>query len=328
MPNNGVKPAYMRVSAVNIDGDGTDRLMVVLRTRGCEYAKRNKGGCTVCGFINHADANITDENIVNQLKYALHATELARVGEIDLLTLGSLFNDQEISPETRRELLACLAHLNGVKRVSFESRAEYVTLEKLNECKGILGDKTLELGIGLESADDHVRNNIIKKGLSKERFERLAHLLHDAGMTMLVYLLIKSPHLTERAAIDDALKSMDYVFSLADRVGIQARVALEPVFITDNTYLERLFLAEQYKIVNLWSVVEILIRSRGMGNIFVGMSDEDLSNQRTARSCQHCSADLLEAIEQFNRTQTIDALLDLDCSCKAGYLKDMENGLI
>ena len=43
------------MSPVSIDGEPSKRLMIVLRTKGCEYAKRTGGGCTVCGFMEHAD---------------------------------------------------------------------------------------------------------------------------------------------------------------------------------------------------------------------------------------------------------------------------------
>jgi radical SAM enzyme (TIGR01210 family) len=302
--------------------------MVVIRTRGCEYAIKNNGGCTVCGFINHADTNITDAHMLMQLEYALNYAELDGVEEVDLLTLGSLLNDREICPQTRRELLQCISGIDGIRRVSFESRAEYVTLDKLQESKKILGDRIVELGIGLESADDHVRNNIIKKGLSKDKFERVVALLKDASMDLLVYILVKAPHLSEQSAIEDALGSIEYVFKVAERIGINARVALEPVFITQNTYLEKLFLDSSYKLVNLWSVVDIIIRSHDMGNIFVGLSDEDLSSQRTAHSCHRCAPALMGAIEEFNRTQEIDGLLALDCRCKADYLRNLKDGSI
>jgi archaeosine synthase beta-subunit len=302
--------------------------MVVIRTRGCEYAIKNNGGCTVCGFINHADNSITDDHILMQLEYALKSAKLDLVEEVDLLTLGSLLNDREICSQTRRELLRSISEVDGIRRVSFESRAEYVTLDKLHESKQILGDRIVELGIGLESSDDHVRNNIIRKGLSKEKFERVVGLLKDADMALLVYILVKAPHLSEQSAIEDALGSMEYVFEVAERIGVEARVALEPVFITTNTYLEKLFLDSSYKLVNLWSVVDILIKSHGMGNIFVGLSDEDLSSQRTARSCDLCSSALIGAIEEYNRTQEIDGLLSLECQCKADYLRNLKDGSI
>lgn len=332
-PNNQpkaarTKPAFHRISPVNINGRPAKRLMIVLRTRGCEYAAKRHGGCTVCGFANHALPDIGDADILAQLAWTLAELPLDEVEEIDLLTLGSFLNDNEISPPARRELLGMIAGLQGIRRVSFESRSEYVSVAKLEECRSILGQRAVEFGIGLESADDHVRNQIIRKGLSREAFERVAATLAQAGLDMLVYLLVKPQRLSEGEAIADAVASVAYVSQVAARHGLRARMALEPVFVAPNTELERIFLAGEYRLVNLWSVVEVILQSHHLGNLFVGLSDEDLSRNRTAASCPRCQDRLVEEIERFNRTLDISRLQGLDCQCRAAYLADRESGRI
>jgi radical SAM enzyme (TIGR01210 family) len=313
---------------VNINGQPGQRLMIVLRTRGCEYAAKNDGGCTVCGFANHAVADITDLDILDQLDYILDDLCLDGVDEIDLLTLGSFLNENEISARARRELLGMIAQLSGVRRVSFESRSEYVTEAKLAESRRILGDRVVEFGIGLESADDQVRNQIIRKGLTRQRFERVARTVGLSGLDLLVYLLIKPPHLTEQQAIGDAEASVAYVSQVAANNGVRVRMALEPVFVAPNTYLEQVFLRGEYRLVNLWSVVEVILRTHRMGNLFVGLSDEDLSRNRTASSCPLCHGRLIQEIERFNRTLDASRLRELDCRCRSGYLADRESGRI
>jgi archaeosine synthase beta-subunit len=322
-----ITPAYFRISPVNINGLETQRLMIVLRTQGCEYARKT-GGCTVCGFMNSAVADISASEIVNQLDDTLETMDLAGVEEIDLLTLGSFFNDNEVSSETRCQLLERIAALPNIKRVSFESRAEYVTLEKLKECKSILGQRIIDFGIGLESADDYIRNKIIKKGLSKSKFEEVAQLVKAAGCHLLVYLLIKPPFLSEGEAIDDAVDSVKYVYETAKRYGVKFRAAFEPVFICKNTPLEDLFMNSKYRLVNLWSVVEVIKRTHAYGEVFVGLSDEDLSYDRMPSSCEKCSQKIINEIERFNKTQEVSSLEQLDCSCKIDYLEKLERGII
>lgn len=322
------RPAFHRISPVNINGAPAKRLMIVLRTRGCEYAAKNHGGCTVCGFANHALPDITDADILAQLAWALEEVSLAGVDEIDLLTLGSFLNENEISGRARADLLGMIAQLDGIRRVSFESRSEYVSVAKLEECQRILGGRIVEFGIGLESADDRVRNHVIRKGLSRDSFERVAAALAQAGLDLLVYLLIKPPHLSEDEAISDAAASVDYVSRVAARHDLRARMALEPVFVAPNTELERIFLRGEYRLVNLWSVVEVILRTHRMGNLFVGLSDEDLSRNRTAGSCPRCQERLIDEIERFNHTLDVSRLRELDCQCRAAYLADRESGRI
>lgn len=314
-----MKPAYFRISPVNIKGQESHRLMVVLRTKGCEYARNNSGGCTVCGFMNHARPDITGKDMANQLDYILETTDMSSVNEIDLLTLGSFLNDNEVSQDARCMLLEKISQLEGILRVSVESRAEYVTVNKLNEIKWILGNKILEFGIGLESADDYIRNQIIKKGLSKRSYEKVVKMVKEADCDLLTYLLIKPPHLSEQAAIEDAVNSVKYVFETAAKYGVSARAALEPVFICENTLLEDLFLNSRYRLVNLWSVVEVIQRTHHYGSIFVGLSDESLSFNRMPNSCGECNKDIQQQIENFNRTQDISVLDKLYCECKEQY---------
>lgn len=312
---------------MNIKGKPTNRLMIVLRTQGCEYARKT-GGCTVCGFINNAIEGITEQEIIDQLDYCLETIRLHEVEEVDLLTLGSFLNDNEVSADIRTALLHRIASLRDIKRVSVESRSEYVSIEKLKTCQALAGDKILEFAIGLESADDYIRNTIIRKGLSKQNFENTVKMVKEAGCDLLVYLLIKPPHLSEQKAIEDAVSSAKYVFEIAKKYDVDARVAFEPVFICRNTHLEQLYIQGEYRLVNLWSVVEVISRAHPYGNIFVGLSDEELSFDRMPHSCPKCYKTIVDGIEVFNRTQSVAELQRLDCECKQEYEYKLTRGLL
>lgn len=324
-----MEPAFCKISPVNIDGRGSNRLMIVLKTKGCDYARKTGGGCTVCGFLNHAEQNITSKKILEQLENTLNNFDLDDVEEIDILTLGSFLNDSEVDQSTRLELISRLSEISHLKRVSIESRAEYVTVEKIKQIKETLGKgKTLEFGIGLESQNDYLRNKIIKKGLSKKSFEKTAAKVKEAGANFLTYLLIKPPHVSEKEAITDAVESAAYVFRTAEKNGLSGRVAFEPVFVCENTYLEKLYLQSRYRLLNLWSVVEVIKNTNDYGCIFIGLSDENLSRERMPYSCSRCGEKIANTIERFNKSQDISEILDLDCQCKSQYIERREKGEI
>ncbi|MCP5049463.1 MAG: archaeosine biosynthesis radical SAM protein RaSEA [bacterium] len=321
-----MQPAYHKISPINIEGRSSNRLMIVLKTKGCEY-DIYRGGCSMCGFLNHAIPGIKGAQIVKQLDYSLETFDMSDVGHVDLLTLGSFFNDSEVNSDTRDAMIERLSKLDRLRRVMVESRAEYVTVNKMKHIKSLLGEgKILEFGIGLESSDDYIRNTVVRKSLSKRAFEKTAERVGEAGATFLAYLLIKPPTLNEKEAIEDAIQSANYVFDTAEKHGVTARVAYEPVFIPENTDIEKMFLNNEYKILNLWSVVTVIERINHLGCIYVGLSDEDLSMERLPHSCPKCTRTLLREIEAYNHTQDITELMKLDCECKAGYLERMENG--
>lgn len=323
-----MEPAYYRISPVNIGGRSSNRLMIVLKTKGCEYARRT-GGCAVCGFLNHANQDITSKEIIHQVDFCLGTLDLSAVEEIDILTLGSFLNDSEVDIETRLAIMKRLSQIHHVRRISIESRAEYVTIDKIKILKQALGEnKILEFGIGLESSSDYLRNTVIKKGLSRQSFEATIAKVNKAGAHLLTYLLVKPPHVSEKEAITDAVQSAAYVFRTAGKYGVPARVAFEPVFICENTYLEKLYQQAKYRLLNLWSVLEVIKKTHHMGCIFVGLSDENLSMDRMPYSCSKCNGSLLHEIENFNKTQDITKINQLDCQCKYQYLEMIEKGVL
>ncbi len=96
----------------------------------------------------------------------------------------------------------------------------------------------------------------------------------------------------------------------------------------NNTVLENLYKNNKYKLVNLWSVIEVIKKASKYGELFIGLSDENLSYKRMPFSCKKCNKKLHKAIENFNKTQNIDLLNNLTCSCKKDYEYKLNKGLI
>ena len=189
-----------------------------------------------------------------------------------------------------------------------------MTPKKLKMMSEWVGDKVLDIAIGLESTDDHVRNTVLKKDLDKKDLEKVCQLLHETGIQLATYVLVKAPGLSEKEAIADAIKTAEYVFSLQKKYQISARVLFEPVFIAENTPLEKLYLEGNYKLLNVWSLVEILKKTVHLGEIFVGLNDENISQDRKPYSCKECYPKLIDAINEFNRTKKTDHFDKIKCN--------------
>jgi radical SAM enzyme (TIGR01210 family) len=301
------------------DGEPVNRVMAVLRTVGCAWDD-GVSGCTMCDFKRYAVEGVGVEQLTRQLEAVVRDFP-ANVEHFELLTLGSFLHDQEVPPEFRRRAMDILAAQPTVKSVLVESRAEYVNIERLMELKGRLRpDQTLEMGLGVESRNSRLRNKVLKKGLSDRSVRRVMEVCKKAGVRFVSYLLVKPHTLDEKGGIIDAIDSGEWISSLAREIGVEYRIAYEPVFITHGTMLERMFKEGSYQILNLWSVVHLAkISAARRWPVFFGMSDENLSDERLPRSCPACNGRISAAIQKFNASGDASCFDGLSCECQADW---------
>jgi archaeosine synthase beta-subunit len=298
--------------------------MLILRAPGCSYALRC-GGCTNCGFLHLSTrgAPVSTEALVAQLRFALeeHAAQLPSVEQLDLYCSGSFFCEAEIPAAAQRALLEQAAAIPSLRVVLVESRPEYVDDDALARARAALATATgeapaLEVAIGLESADEEIRERRIRKGFTLHDFERAAERLSRAGVGLVVYLLLKPLGTGEEEAVQDVLRSGRYLRALGDRLQLPVRVALEPTFVSEGTALFDELQAGRYRPPSLWSVVRA---AAGLGELLavhVGLSSEGLPARQVPHGCEACTPRARDALARFNATQDVAALLALaPCSC-------------
>lgn len=336
-PGRFVTPAYHEVSDVRIDRSSARRLMVVLRTNGCEY-DREKTGCKMCDFRSHAVDpavhQVTEADLFEQLTSVVNDSLPGQIQQVDLLTLGNFLNVQEVPEAFQTGALRYLSQIGSVKKVVIESRCNYVTGQNLRQLRNELRpDQILELGVGVESSNRYIRNNVLNKALTWPMLRRTMLMARDANVSFMAYLLIKPQTLNEREAIEDAVSSARDVVDLARDCGVPLRIAFEPVFVTRNTDLENQFVHfKTYEILHLRSVIEVLKRTERevLGNgdqnvsVFVGLSDENLSNNRKPRGCNHCTSTLTAAIRAYNASNSCTEFLNLPDCCSNEWARKLE----
>jgi hypothetical protein len=311
---------------INIWGENAFRLMAVYRTVGCAYDKDGKG-CTMCNFAQYANENIKDGNILSQHDQILTELRLPSIKHFALLTLGNFFNDKEVSPSLRANLLKPLSKIKQLKRVLVESRVQYINEGKLLAAKKCLReDQILEFAFGYESLSEHIRNEILNKGTNEEDLDRALTICQKLEVDFASYVLIKPHTLTEAEGIREAVNTALHVLQKAKRYQIRARIEFEPTFVTHGKIIETMFNEGKYTPPKLWSVIEVLnqtLKTLGndfkKGSLFVGLSDENLSDGRFTSNCGICDEDVVEAIQRFNGTQSLKAFLHLSCNCKTDW---------
>ncbi len=331
---------------------GGERFQIGLRgTKGCEY-----GGCAnCCLFEGASDADITPDNLMNQFEAALQEYSLAdvvegpdgkpqwaddarnKVKKIDFNGSGSFLYDKEMPAEARTRIFERLSQM-PFETILIESRVEYITEEEIERLQSILRpDQKLEVAIGLESANNIVREVSVIKGYSLDDFRSSVETLAKRGVDVLVYSIVKPALLTETEAIADSVNTGRYLADLVDQVrqipgneDFQITMKLEQAFIQKGGYLD--FLHRQnakemaagrpplYETPWSLSIAEIVDKLAAEGiadkiNLQIGRSDdfpppEEFTKNRNPDGTQNDVTTKLidDALQVFNTDHDIEKL--------------------
>ncbi|NOZ82285.1 MAG: archaeosine biosynthesis radical SAM protein RaSEA [Euryarchaeota archaeon] len=289
---------------------------VVLPAGECAWAAR--AGCHMCGY-SEMERRSSPSSIIKTLSRALE--ELSEVEYLKIFNSGSFFDERQIPAGTRAEIYRMLRS-RSFRRVQVESRPEFLTEEVLEEAVAEI-DAELEVGIGLESASDYVREVFVNKGFSLSEFEDAVRRCREAGVRVKAYLLVKPPFMSEAEAVEDAVESG----VTAARLGAE-RLSYNPVCIHRGTLVERLFLRGEYSPPWLWSVVEVLRRVKGRVRIPVVCHPSGAGTRRGASNCRRCSARVAQAIRRFSATQEMSWIEGLECSCRERWRLELRSEVL
>ena len=292
----------------------TNAFVIILRTKGCAW--HQKSGCSMCGYFqDSAHVEVSDQNLIKQYEYAMEKYNDEQI--VKIFNSGSFLDEKEISHSVRDHILTDLS--KKTDKINIESRPDYVSEKILKEIKKTFGEKTLEIGIGLETAQDNIRNQCINKGFSFNDYKKAAEKIKKQGFNIKTYVLIKPPFITEKHAINDAVQTVDKIKNITDTI------SFNPTNIQKYTLVEYIWRRNQYRPPWLWSIIEILKQSKKI------TKDNRLQcdivgggSRRGAHNCEKCNNKILTAINDFSINQKINVLKNLDCECKEQWLDQLE----
>jgi len=293
-----------------LNGKIIDTFVIIFRTKGCSWALNS--GCTMCGYFNDSMfKSVSDESILSQFEKAMSSYSNQKF--VKIFTSGSFLDDKEISLKIRKKILERL--IKTADKISIESRPEYVTDKKLSEIGKITKDKIFEIGIGLETASDEIRERNLNKGFNFNEYKKAAALLKKYNFKLKTYVLIKPPFLTEKESIDDAIDTVEKIKEITDIV------SFNPTNVQKNTLVEYLWKRRQYRPPWLFSVVEILIESKKIGgNMQIKCDISGGGSIRGPHNCKGCDRKYLNAIADFSLNQDVKLFKNLTCECKENWL--------
>ncbi|MEM4257610.1 MAG: archaeosine biosynthesis radical SAM protein RaSEA [Candidatus Thermoplasmatota archaeon] len=283
-----------------------DAFVIILRTQGCSWGVHS--GCTMCGY--HADSmltTVTDKQLLAQIDHAL--TNYTNQPVVKIFTSGSFFDTREISMHIQKKIFEKLRE-KPVQKISVESRPEYITDHTLSHAKDNLQQTSLEIGIGLETAHDLIREYTINKGFTFSAYLHATELMKKYNVQTKTYLLIKPPFVTEWEALNDTLQSIQKIAETTDTI------SLNPTNIQRFTVVEFLWRRKHYRPPWLWSIISILHQGK---KLFPGILKCDITGggtPRGAHNCGTCDHRILTAISAFSLNQNTDIFNDLSCDCQ------------
>ncbi len=280
-----------------VDNRTVKALNVVIPTRGCSYNK-----CYMCSYSLHSQERTFLQEFKELMKKEFE--------KIKIFTSGSFLDKKELPESVRNHILDTVRE-KGVKEVTIETRPEYA--EEAHSVQSYLGDITVEVALGLESACDRVLEFCINKGFTYQNFEKAVHTLDR--MKVKAYLLVKPPFLTEYEAVEDAVHSAE---KIADRVDV---ISFNPVVIHQKTVTEYLWRTRGYTPPWIWSVVEVLNRTRHL-NPHIMCHPVALGKYRGIRNCRKCNIELGKKIQEYSLTN--EEIIH-ECECKSQWEREMES---
>ena len=286
-----------------MDGRPIESLTMILRTVGCRWNR-----CTMCGYASEgAPATATD--LIAQFECAMERSS-PDVSVVKIYTSGSFLDSAEMPVEARDEILKRLEAL-GIKKLVIETRPEYVTAQTIEIC---LTSLPTEFAIGLETASDMIRENVICKGFTFQDFADASEAVHRQGGLVKAYLLLKPPLLSEGEALRDAVASARAARSHADVL------SLNLCNVQRNTLVERMWQRGEYRPPWLWSALEVLKSVPGP----IVCDPVGAGTRRGPHNCGQCDEGVAKAIRTHALAQDVQPFQSLDCSCRSTWRELME----
>lgn len=147
------------ISRYSVVKHKVSREMVLLKGLPCKW-----GRCAFCDYIHD---NGTEINELNRINFGVLDQITGELGRLDVINSGSAFE----LPEETFAYLQKIVKEKGIQEIFFESHWLYY--KRFSELRARF-DIPVRIRVGVETFDDHFRNNVLKKGMSFNSFQEVA----------------------------------------------------------------------------------------------------------------------------------------------------------
>jgi radical SAM enzyme (TIGR01210 family) len=289
-------------------------LFIVFYTQACRWSRCL--GCNLPSKVSqeHIDFRFLMKQVDHLFANARVKSRLNDIRKVIISNNGSVLDEDTFSSTALMYLIGMLnLYVPNLSMLCMESRPEYVDVEELEFISRALAEGEtptgLEIAIGFEAFDDHIRNDVFDKGLTLDAFESLAKKLASYRFSLKCYFMQKPvPGMNDKEAIEDIQRAIAYLSRIANDLGARLNMHLNPTYVATGTALEAAFLAGDYFPPRLEDVAHAARAARDTNlTIFIGLSDEGLALPGGS-FLNAGNKWMIEPLEQFNRTQDFSIL--------------------
>jgi hypothetical protein len=228
-----------------------------------------------------------------------------------MYTSGTFFDEREVPEEARTAILDRFSD----RRVVVETLPDFVDEATVAAAADRVA--TLDVAIGLETADDRIRRDCVNKYFDYGEYVRAAEAAAAAGVGVKAYLLMKPPFVTESEAIEDMVTSIRRSAEHAHTV------SMNPCNVQRYTMVDRLHYRGGYRAPWLWSIVDVLERTDDVDAI-VRSDPVGAGGDRGAHNCGGCDDRVAAAIEDHSHRGDTAVFDEVTCDCRATWRAVLE----
>jgi len=287
------RPAAFFVEAERTQqGTIEDVATLFLTNRECPFR------CLMCDLWKNTTPDAVPSGAIpRQIDYALE--RLPNTRHLKLYNSGNFFDGQAIPTADHPAIISRIRHFDTVIVENHPKLCNERTLDFHDR----LGTE-FEIAMGLETVHPQVLPRL-NKNMSLHDFSSAARRLHEHGIHVRTFILVRPPYLNEAEGIEWAGRSLEFAF--ANHVRCCALIPTR----TGNGIMEQLAADGHFAPPAIRSLERV--QETGLpeprGRIFV-----DLWDLESFSRCPHCRDRRIDRIRRMNHEQRVPPPVPCDCA--------------
>jgi hypothetical protein len=235
--------------------------------------------------------------------------DLPSTAHLVIYNSGSVFNPAEMPFELLSDIAELAYRLPSVKVISLDSREIFVTARRVRQIAQQLRDEQcLRIIIGIESANDDIRNTLLQKEMSvsaiQRAFDEITLVGSEIGFHRVgtdVNILVGGPGTTAQTIAIDAANTARFALEMSD---VQVDFNIHPYYVSSRGLL-RFPDQARCRVSEVIDAVHAIMKviANRQSRIFIGIHDEGHDTDSAGRFTECREA--LAMISSFNATQDI-----------------------